>query len=634
MGHAESINFFELAPEPLAVIGGNGSLHEANAAFRHVLGLHGSDIVRAGIEALVHPEDYAKWCGGMQAVKTACGPVVVCVRCLAANGEWLWIEWNCSVAPGDRIFAAARDVTFQRAESRRLAHLESQMEAATAEVWLLDREGRVVHTNAYVSTLLGVSGDIMVGKRREDVKPGLDSPDECFIETLRVAETGMPVWRSLERWGTEGESRWASVDKVPIRGEDGNVASVVVFAYDVTSQIQAELEFRRLNAELEHRVALRTDELAAANAALRASEERTRAILANALDAVVMMNRDGVITGWNRAAEGIFGWTAEEALRREVASLIIPKASRSPHRMGLAAARETGVGPAIGRLVEVAALKKSGEQFPVEISITGVGSGQNIEFTAFIRDISDRRQSEERILNLNRQLENRVEEAGAANRELEAFCYSVSHDLRTPLRSIDGFSMALIEDYGDLLDETGRDYMHRVRTATQRMARLIDDLLNLSRVSRTEMNQERVDLSAIATAIVEDIREREPSRNCVITIQPGLEASGDPALIGIVMENLLNNAWKYTARKAEPRIEFAAAEHEGRRIFHVKDNGAGFDMAYADKLFAPFQRLHRQDEFEGSGVGLATVQRILHRHGGHAWAEAAVDQGATIFFTV
>ena len=627
-------SFFDLAPEPLAVIGADGVLLEANAAFCNVLGRSGSDLVRETAVGFVHPEDLGSWSAGMRCVQSAAGPLAVCVRCKAGNGEWRWLEWNCSAAPNGRTFAVVRDVTFLRADARRLSQLESQMDAATAEVWLLDCEGRVVHTNAYLSTVLDVLECDMIGKRREDLKVGLDSPEECFAETLRVVKSGMPVWRSMERWGREGDWRWASVDKVPLRAEDDAVTNVVVFAYEVTSQVAAELEFRRLNAELEHRVALRTDELGAANSALRASEERTRAILANAIDAVVMMNRQGLVTGWNAAAERIFGWTVEEAMSREVAALIIPQEGRAPHRMGLAAARDAETGPIVGRLIEVTAVRKSGERFPVELSITGVGSGDGIEFTAFIRDISERKESQNRILDLNRQLERRVEEAGAANRELEAFCYAVSHDLRTPLRSIDGFSLALIEDYGDRLDATGRDYMGRVRGATQRMARLIDDLLNLSRVSRTEMTRDTADLSALATSIAADIRERDPSRKCVFEIQPAMVVDGDPALLGIVLENLLNNAWKYSSGREEARIEVASEERSGRRIFHVKDNGAGFDMAYVDKLFAPFQRLHRPDEFEGSGVGLATVQRILHRHGGHAWAEAVVDQGATIFFTL
>ena len=634
MSPTETSTFFDFAPEPLAVLGSDGTLLAANDAFRHMLGIPGADLVSNGIVGLVHPEDIACWLGGLRAMATAVGPNSICVRCRAANGDWRWLEWTCSLSPNAQIFAAARDVTHHRLDARRLHQLEAQMDAVTAEVWLLDREGRVVQANDYLSTLLGIPESDMLGKRREDIKPGLDSPDECFAETMRIIQTGLPIWQSVERWGGPENVRWSSVDKVPLRGEDNAITHVVVFAYEITSQIAAELDFRRLNEQLELRVALRTDELAAANTALRISEERTSSILANALDAVVTMSRDGIITGWNAAAERILGWTAAEALNHEVAKLIIPRENRAAHRMGLVRARETGTGPAIGKLIEVKALRKDGESFSAELSITGAGSGPSLTFTAFIRDISERKTSQNKILDLNHQLELHIEEANAANRELEAFSYSVSHDLRTPLRSIDGFSLALIEDYGHLLDAGGKDYMARVRSATQRMGRLIDDLLNLSRVSRIELKLDLVDLTAIANDIAEELRRSAPERAVTFNIQPELTASADAALIRIVLENLLGNAWKYTAHCESACIEFSVEELNQRRIFRVRDNGAGFDMTYADKLFAPFQRLHRADEFEGSGVGLATVQRVLHRHGGHAWAEGAVDKGATVYFTL
>jgi PAS domain S-box-containing protein len=634
MGHTERSIYFDFAPSPLAVIGTDGAIQDANAAFFELVWRTPGEAHPAHCKSFIHPDDLHSFLQGLRIIENSAGPTALCARCRLAEGSWRWTEWTCSPAPSGSILAAIRDVTTQRADSRRLAQLESQMAAATAEVWLLDREGLVVQTNEYLSTLLGLPESGMLGKRREDLKPGLDAPDERFAETLGVAKTGHPVWRSLERWGVEGDFRWASVDKVPLRGDDGEVSHIVVFAYEITSEIEAEMEFRRLNEELELRVAIRTDELAAANAALRTSEERTRAILANALDAVVTMDRNGVVTHWNKAAENILGWSSAEALGREFAELFLPEENRASHRTGLLEARETGTGALIGRLIETTALRKSGDTLPVELSITGVGNGSAVEFTAFIRDISERIDSQNRILDLNRQLEQRVEEAGAANRELEAFCYSVSHDLRTPLRSIDGFSLALIEDYDSVLDAVGRDYMGRVRSATQRMARLIDDLLNLSRVSRIEMTRHPADLSAIASEIGAELKQNHPGRICELKIQSGLEANVDPALIRIVLENLLNNAWKYTSKREKALIQFGATEQNGRLIFHVSDNGAGFDMAYAGKLFAPFQRLHRADEFEGSGVGLATVQRILHRHGGHAWAEAELGKGTTIYFTL
>jgi len=250
----------------------------------------------------------------------------------------------------------------------------------------------------------------------------------------------------------------------------------------------------------------------------------------------------------------------------------------------------------------------------------------------------DRRRALLEVQRLNTELEQRVTERTAelerANKELEAFSYSVSHDLRTPLRAIDGFSQALLEDYGTQFDATGTDYLMRVRGGAQRMGSLIDALLTLARVSRTSMREEKVDLTAIAEEIVGELRTADPERSVDIRITSQLNAIGDPYLLRIVLENLLNNAWKYSGKREHAVIEFGMCNQDGESCFFVRDNGAGFDMAYANKLFGAFQRLHDAKEFMGTGVGLATVQRIIHRHGGRIWVAAAVDQGATFYFTL
>ena len=248
---------------------------------------------------------------------------------------------------------------------------------------------------------------------------------------------------------------------------------------------------------------------------------------------------------------------------------------------------------------------------------------------------------EQRVADRTHELEERNEtlrrnaaELLAANQELDAFAYSVSHDLRAPLRSIDGFSQVLLEDYAAQLDEAGRDSLRRVRAASQRMATLIDDLLKLARVTRVEMRTERVDLTRMAQDIVAELQRTDAARQVEFVIAPGLEARADPPLLRVVLENLLRNSWKYTAKQPRPRVEFGWTEANGGRAFMVRDNGAGFDMKYMDKLFGVFQRLHSAAEFEGTGVGLATVRRIILRHGGQIWAEGAVDQGATFYFTL
>jgi light-regulated signal transduction histidine kinase (bacteriophytochrome) len=220
------------------------------------------------------------------------------------------------------------------------------------------------------------------------------------------------------------------------------------------------------------------------------------------------------------------------------------------------------------------------------------------------------------------------------NRELEAFSYSVSHDLRAPLRALDGFSQVLLEDYAERLDEQGRDFLARIRAASQRMSHLIDDLIQLSRVTRSELKRDEVDLSALVTDVAAEVQQQEPGRRVELAVEPGVRVRGDARLLRVALVNLVGNAFKFTRDQPQPRLEFGVTAGADGRVYHVRDNGAGFDMAYAGKLFHPFQRLHAVSEFEGTGIGLATVQRIVHRHGGRVWAEGEPGTGAAFFFTL
>jgi light-regulated signal transduction histidine kinase (bacteriophytochrome) len=273
--------------------------------------------------------------------------------------------------------------------------------------------------------------------------------------------------------------------------------------------------------------------------------------------------------------------------------------------------------------------RKDGHDIDVSVTISPIhdSRGGVVGVSEVSRDISDRKRAE-RTLALAQQA------TETANRELEAFSYSVAHDLRAPLRGIDGFSQVLLEDYSETLDDEGRRYLRRVRESAQHMAQLIDGLLSLARITRGEVRREPVDLTALARATAERLKSSQAERNVEFLISKDLAAIGDSRLLAAVLDNLLGNAWKFTRDKPSASIEFSATERDGRQAFLVRDNGAGFDMAFASKLFGVFQRLHTHAEFEGTGIGLATVQRIIARHGGRIWAEAVVGGGATFYFTL
>jgi PAS domain S-box-containing protein len=373
--------------------------------------------------------------------------------------------------------------------------------------------------------------------------------------------------------------------------------------------------------------------------ALERSEARKAAIVESALDCVITMDAEGRVVEFNPAAERTFGYCQSDVVGRPLADLIIPPDLRQKHRDGLARHRETGHHTVLGRRLEMRAMRADGAQFPVELAITQIqGSGGQALYTGFVRDISDRKRAEEDLRLLNAELEERVRlrttELQAAADELEAFSYSVSHDLRAPLRSIDGFSQALAEDAGSSLPAEAKGHLDRIRAATQRMAHLIDDLLSLSRVARSPMTRERVDVTDLAGRILAELGRQSPDRMVRLTIAPAMMASGDPRLLRVALENLLENAWKFTTGREDARIEVGQTKGGSAPVFFVRDNGAGFDPAYVGKLFTPFQRLHASSEFPGTGIGLATVRRIMHRHGGRVWADGQPGQGACFYFTL
>ena len=376
-----------------------------------------------------------------------------------------------------------------------------------------------------------------------------------------------------------------------------------------------------------------------AQQALKESEEKYRSFFEQSFNPILLAQGLQLLDG-NAAALKMLGLDSLDELQHLTVLDISPE--RQPDGALSHDKAEKIVADAIKQgsaYLEWYHQRKNGEIFPVAVTLTVIGFEENQPlFHVIWQDISDRKLAEEELIKYHQHLEELVEartnELTLVNKELEAFSYSVSHDLRAPLRSIDGFSEALLEDYADNLDEEGRHYLQRIRAGAQRMGELIDALLGLSRVTRREVKKQTVDLTELAEEVLKDLQHSEPKRKVDCSIQTGLQTKGDKQLLHIVLANLLGNAWKYTSKQPEALIEFGSKKENGETVYFVEDNGAGFNMEFANKLFAPFQRMHRPDEFPGSGVGLATVSRIIKKHGGRIWAESAPGKGATFYFSL
>ncbi|MBW4487431.1 MAG: PAS domain S-box protein [Trichocoleus desertorum ATA4-8-CV12] len=504
----------------------------------------------------------------------------------------------------------SRVETELRRSLKELSDIKFALDKA-AIVATTDQHGTINYVNDKFCELSKYSRAELLGQNHRIINSGHHSA--LFFEVLWATISSGKVWHGeIQNRAKDGSYYWVDTTIVPFLDQAGHPFQYLAIRFDMTERKQAEV-------------------------ALRNSRERFRLLVEGVQDyAIIMLSAEGQVASWNSGAARIMGYQAPEIIGQSV-SRFYPDVSNSQAK----AQQEIQIATTTGRFEEEGwRMRQDGSQFWAHVILTALndGTGQLRGFSKVTRDITDRRRAEQEIKALNQELEQRVTERttqlAAINQELEAFAYSVSHDLRAPLRSIDGFSQTLLERHAEQLDAKGQHYLQRVRAGTQRMGQLIDDLLNLSRVTRSEMSWQPVDLSAIAQSIATELQQSPPERQVELAIAPDLMAYGDTQLLTIVLDNLLRNAWKFTSKHSQAWVELGALPSADTPIYFVRDDGTGFDMEYAHKLFGAFQRLHAMTEFPGTGIGLATVQRIIHRHGGKVWAEGAVEQGACFYFTL
>ena len=350
-----------------------------------------------------------------------------------------------------------------------------------------------------------------------------------------------------------------------------------------------------------------------------------RALLQSLAQGVIVIDKYRNILLINASAERMFGYKGAEVIGKPHDTLL-PERYRDIHQEHMTQYFQSPRARPMGIGLELFGRRRDGSEFPVEISLSYVDTKNGVLVISLISDISIRRKIEQ-------ELREHVEDLAQANKNLETFSYSVSHDLKAPLRILTTFSDFLLEEYRDKIDSTGKNYLERIRSNADKMNTLIDDMLDLSRISRQEVVRRDINMSSMAEEILNELDANAKDRTARTVIQKNVWAHADYRLINVVLTNLLSNAWKFTARIPEPYIEFGAMQQEGETVYFVRDNGAGFDTTRAEELFAPFKRLHRSSEFAGTGIGLAIVERVIRRHGGKVWAEGEVGRGATFYFT-
>ncbi|MBZ0124759.1 MAG: PAS domain S-box protein [Rhodocyclaceae bacterium] len=562
-------------------------------------------------EAL-HPEDLGRVMAAQETALREGSRFDETYRLRRKDGSYRWFRGIGQVYH-DEMRQAVRypglliDVTAQRKTEQALRDSEASLNKAQAIArlgsWHLDIAANRLKWSSETYRLFGIPPDTPLNY---DLFLSRVHPDDrALVERMWAAALEGAPYDIEHRIVSGGETRWVREQAELVFDAQGHPVSSTGTVLDITERRQAEQRLRLAATVFEY-----------------------------SLEGVTITDGEGVILSANRAFGEITGYRPEEVIGRNPRLLQSGRHGPDFYRAMWDSVREKGYWRG-----EIWNKHKNGEIYPELLGICAVpdGDGRPAHYVGMFTDISELKRSEAAMRQFNTELERRVDERTAAltasNKELEAFSYSVSHDLRAPLRAIDGFARIIAEDYADRLDDAAQGHLARIRAASQRMATVIDDMLELARIVRIEPERRDVDLSALAAVVCEELPE-DPARRIELVIAPNVHGRADPRLMHIVLQNLFHNAWKFTGRRETARIEFGATEIDGERVCFVRDNGAGFDPAHSKNLFGAFQRLHRPDEFAGSGIGLATVQRIVQRHGGRVWAESTVGHGAVFYFTL